>query len=189
MCNKCRNYQVEKKVYSEEEQQCCVVDDELAKKLACLWKEAFPDAAILPVIGFPSNNGGQVVISHTAGLKNQTTINGLPVKSILTNHALFTTECSQGKYVNLYEIILPDIPGCNGEDSSSAIYVKLLAKYGLTVDGDHYHWKGAIHLPEQANENAIHHSAIDVHPIYFTKATIKALKKILAVIKARSSSA
>jgi hypothetical protein len=67
-------------------------------------------------------------------------INGLPSKSPLSNNGLFSTEVRNGKYINLYEMMIPDIPGKDGERSTSQIYIDKLYKYNLDVAGVHFHW-------------------------------------------------
>ena len=114
------------------------------------------------------------------------TINGLVSKSPLVSHGLYTIECSDGKYINLYEVLIPDIPGCNGKDSTGKIFTRVLSKYDIITDGDHFHWKGHKIVKEQSLPNAIHVVGIDIHPIFFTKVIIKALKKTLRVAKSRS---
>ena len=164
----------------------CVVDDRSAKEVEAIWDEAFSGAILLPVIGFPSNSGGVGTLTHGMGDGILLHINGLPSKSPLSNNALYSFECSQGHYLNLYEIMLPDIPGRDGEDSTVEIYVKLLYKYGLSVAGVHFHWWGQNLVRGNTLISAIHHQAIDMDPKEFSRKTIKALKKTMEVIDRRS---
>src|SRR3982751_6209985 len=94
--------------HHDDHKRCCVVDDKLALKVQTLWQRAFSDAALLPVIGFPSNSGGVLTLTHTDGSGHNMRINGLPSKSPLANNALYSAECSKGRYLNLYEIMIPD---------------------------------------------------------------------------------
>ena len=164
----------------------CLVDDRFARKVEDIWKEAFPDASLLPVIGFPSNSGGVGTLTHSMGDGMLLSINGLPSKSPLSNNALYSFECSKGHYLNLYEIMIPDIPGRDGDDSTAEIYVKLLSKYGLSVAGVHFHWWGQDLVCGNTLISAIHHQGINIDPKEFSRRTIKAIKKTMAVVERRS---
>jgi hypothetical protein len=115
-------------------------------------------------------------------------INGLPSRSPLANNALYSFECSKGVYLNLYEIMLVDIPGKHGEPSTVEYYLHLLAKYGLSVSASHYHWLGAFMVPEATLIAAIHHQATNnkITPEEFSKRTIRAIKKTVALIEKRT---
>ena len=156
-----------------------------AVRVEKLWQSSFPDAALLPKIGYPSKGHGVATLTHSLG-GHPHSINGLESKSPLVNNALYSFELSGGKYINLYEVMLPDIPSKNGGLSTVQIYVNALAKYGVDVAGNHYHWTGMETNPKAVNTAAIHSQSTSVDPICFTKATIKALKKTLAVIKRRT---
>ena len=181
--------------HSKEE---CVVDDKLAKHVERLWKKYFPDASLLPVIGLPSNSGGVATLTHTMGDGHLMSINGLVSKSALANNALYSFECAEpvkhskhndrecGKFLNLYEIMIPELPGKNGEDSTSQYYVKLLSRYGLSVAGVHFHWWGQNVIKGNTLVAAVHHQGIDISPLEFSKRTIKALLKTIKLIEERS---
>lgn len=174
--------------YEDRRSQCedCLVDDNKAKKVEAIWKAAFADATLLPVIGLPSNDNGVGTLLHSMGDGRLLKINGLVCKSPLCNNALYTFECASGHYLNLYEIMLPDIPGKDGEESTVEIYVKLLYKYGLSVAGVHFHWWGQNLVRGNTLIAAIHHQGIDITPEEFSRATIRALKKTMKVIEKRT---
>lgn len=150
-----------------------VMTDCLAKEIECLWREAFGDAIILPIIGCPSKSNGVMTLTHSICLC-PTVINQLPSLSPLANNAFYSAEVSCGKWLNLYEIMIPDIPGKKGCRSSGEVYTRALTKQGISVEGDHYHWKGA--CPTML---AINSKAIGMHPIEFSKKQICAIKKVL----------
>ena len=153
-----------------------VMNDQLAKRIEAEWKRAFPDASIFPVIGFPSKGNGVMTLTHSMGNQMpKLKINGLTSLSPLANNALFSTEVSGGKWLTLYEIMIPDIPGVNGSKSSGAVYEDALVRSGITIDGDHYHWKAS-----QPFMLAIHTSAIGMHPIEFVRKTIAALNQFIS---------
>jgi len=169
MCNKC----------------CCdkkdvcgcepVMTDCLAKKIECVWKEVFCDAMILPGIGYPSCNHCVMTLTHTLGkCMPKLKINGLTSKSPLANNALYSAEVSCGKWLNLYEVMIPDIAGDCGCKSSGEVYTEALVKLGISIEGDNYHWKGA--CPHML---AIHSKAIGMHPLDFTRKQIAALKAVM----------
>jgi len=93
-----------------------------------LWKKTFPDATILPEIGFPKTaENGVMTLTHTLNsdefcMKNLK-INGMPSNSHLANNTLFSTEISKCTFLNLYESMLPDIPGHHIKKSTVQFYI------------------------------------------------------------------
>lgn len=167
----------------------CVVDDSLALQVEALWKKAFPDATLLPVVGLPSNNKGVLTLVHSDGSGQMLKINGLESKSFLSNNALYSAECSQNKFINLYEVMLPEIPGLNGEESTSQFYTNQLRDKGLTVAGTHFHWFGSSIAPVSLKRidrgiTAVHHqSTTNLDPLEFSRLTIEALQATMNLIK------
>lgn len=161
---------------------CCgpVMTDCLAERIECLWKSAFCGAQILPCIGVPSNANCVMALTHPiCEILPKLKINGLPVLSILANNAFYSAEVSCGRWVNLYSISLPNIPGCNGCKSSGEIYNEALIKLGISVEGDHYDWKGTCPCMVSINSKAI-----GMDPIEFSKKQIAAVKAIQEVFGA-----
>lgn len=150
------------------------ITDEKARQIEQLWKLSFPDASIFPIIGLPSNNKGVVTLTHTMGDGKLMTINGLASRSPLANNALYSSEVSNGRYLNLYEIMVPDVPGQNGQPSSGSRYVNALAANGLDVAGVHFHWFGG--LMNGVNAVAVHHQNVGMDPLEFSRRTIQAIK-------------
>jgi hypothetical protein len=168
MCDKC---------CVEKEACCCVpvMDDCLAKKIQCIWKKAFCDATILPVIGLPSCSNCVMTLTHSLGkCVPKVKINGLTSKSILANNAFYSAEVSCGKWLNLYQITLPDIPGKCGCKSSGEVYTEALVKLGISIDGDGYNWKGSCPFMLSINSKAI-----GMNPCDFSKKQIAAIKAVL----------
>lgn len=155
-----------------------VMNDMIAMNLIAMWRAAFPDAQALPGIGMPSQNNGVLTLTHTMhpdlAKAMPMTINGLPSRSPLANNALYSVEVSGGKYLNLYEIMIPEVPGKDGSPSTSQQYVDAITKQGITVGGDHYHWKGGEMLGRFAL--AIHTQAIGMDPMTFTQITVEGLR-------------
>lgn len=172
MCSKCCCNKIDTNCCNP----CCpVMDDCLAKKIECLWIEAFCDAKILPQIGYPSCNNCVMTLTHTLGnCIPKLKINGLQSKSMLANNAFYSAEVSCGKWLNLYEGIIPNVPGTCGCKSTGEVYIEALVKLGISVDNDNYHWKGSC-----PNMLAINSKAIGMDPIDFTKKQIAALKAVL----------
>jgi len=103
-------------------------------------------------------------------------INGLKTKSPMVNLGQFSSECVNGKYINLYEILLPDIPGVNGGISTVECYVKSLQEVGLDVAGVNFHWMGNSMLSIDKGVKGIHHQTTsDITPLDFSNRTITAL--------------
>lgn len=153
--------------------------DMIAKDVTNLWKSKFPDATLLPVIGLPSNNKGVMTMTHTMSQSplmpmQPMKINGLRALSPLANNALFSSELSDGKWLNLYEIMLPDIPGTNGAPSSTQRYINAMQKLGIDVAGVHFHWTGSQML--NYFPLAIHSQNIGMHPIEFSQKQLQALQ-------------
>lgn len=178
---------------SEHDKSHSVVDDKVALAVEAQWKVAYPDATLLPVIGLPSNFNGVGTLTHTMGDGRLLTINGLISKSALSNNALYSFECASNKsgsvckYLNEYEIMIPDIPGKDGEYSTAEYYVSLLSKYGLSVAGVHFHWWGQNLMKGNTLVAAIHHQGIDISPKDFSRKTIRALEKTMDLVEKRSS--
>jgi hypothetical protein len=170
--------------------KCCVITDKLARQIEKLWRNAFCDAKLLPVIGLPSNNHGVLTLTHTDGTDKLLKINGLASKSILANNALYSVECSENKFLNLYEITIPDIPGCDGRLSTAEIYIIELASQGLSVSGVNFRWLGAYIYDENREIDrgvvSVYHQAIGMNPLEFSRKTIKALENTLEVIEKRT---
>jgi hypothetical protein len=165
----------------------CCINDRLAKKVNALWQKSFPDTFILPVVGFPSNNGNKyAVFSHTLGDGMLMQINGLESKSPMSNNALYSFECTRDRFLHFYEIMLPDIPGKKGEPSVVQIYVNALRDNGLDVAGVHWHFYGGVANQKDRGVLAIHHQNVGMTPKEFTKATISALKTAIHAINSRT---
>lgn len=101
-------------------------------------------------------------------------INGVPCYNPLCANALLSGELRDGTWVNLYEIMLPDIADASTGVSTVQYYVNLLHDNGLDVAGFHFHWTGAPgHL-------AIHHQKLNMDPEEFTQRTLAALLPALS---------
>src|ERR1044071_8251439 len=82
--------------------------DNLCRQSERQFKRVDPKAMILPKIGLPSENKGVCSILHTMPGHPNLKINGFESKSPLANSGLFSTECAYGRYLNLYEMMLPE---------------------------------------------------------------------------------
>lgn len=71
-----------------------------------------------------------ISLIHKMGVGYLMKINGQPSKLPLANNALYSVECSKNKFLNLYEIMIPDIPG---NESTAEIYVNALYNQGFDV--------------------------------------------------------
>lgn len=165
----------------------CGINNRFANKILNLWKEYFEDTFILPVVGYPSNNNNKVAVySHTMGDGMLMQSNGLKSKSPLANNALYSFECTRGKFLHFYEIMIPDIPGKNGRRSTAQIYINALRDNGLDVSGVHWHFWGGVMQQEDRGVFAIHHQNIGMTPEEFSRATIDALQQVMEVINNRT---
>jgi len=156
---------------------CCepAMTDCLAQKIECIWKKAFCDATILPIIGYPSCNNCVMTLTHSLGkCVSDVKINGLKSCGILANNAFYSAEVSCGKWLNLYQIQLPNIPGECGCKSSIDVYVEALSKFGISVDGNGYNWGGSC-----PNMVSISSKAISMDPVEFSNKQIAAIKTVI----------
>ena len=165
----------------------CVMDNKLAEKVIKIWKAAFPDAVIVPGIGFPDDPLSQGVLTITNSTDTKTfqtpdiKINGLSSKSALVNNGIFSSECSKGKYLNLYDVVLPDIPGKDGHKSTVQVYIDELQKLGIQVSGISSRWTGT-----DVNALFVNSYNIGLDPREFSERTVVALLKAMAVVQRRS---
>lgn len=152
-------------------------DDQAALQVLNVWKTMFPDAALLPVIGYPSNNKGVMTLTHTGNISGMPsmppmTINGVSSASPLANNALYSAEPTPYGFLNLYETMLPDIPGKEGAPSLGSKYKNALQAQGIEVDGDHFHWAGGQMMGHFAR--AIHSKNQGMHPLEFSQRQLQA---------------
>ena len=156
-------------------QPCCPqMTDCLAKEIECIWKQTYCDATIIPCIGMPSTANCVMTLTHSMGkCVPKIKLNDLPSLSILVNNAFYSAEVSCGKWLNLYQVMIPDVPGKCGCKSSGEIYTEALVKLGISIEGDHYNWKGS--CPFML---AINSKAIGMSPCEFSKKQIVALKAV-----------
>jgi len=181
--------------HRKEKKEChCLINDEKANQILNLWKCSFPDAVLLLS---PSQNNGVGVITHTMGDGRLMRINGLISRSPLANNALYSFECAREvgdgektHYLNLYEIMIPDIPGTDS-DSTAEYYTRKLwsrdsrGRKGIRVAGVHFHWWGSSVFANDKGVSAIHHQGIDVDPFEFSEKTIKSLQEVMCLLDKR----
>lgn len=167
------------------EEEVSPITDRRARRVEALWQESFEGATLLPVIGLPSNANGVATLTHPGGHPPMK-INRLTSSSPLSNNALYSFETApddEGRlhYLNLYEIMIPDIPSEDGSPSTADLYVRALWKEGLkatgnfTVAGVHFHWWASTVFPSDRGVTAVHHQGNDISPEEFTKRTLRAL--------------
>ena len=175
------------KAFGERPLGACPLTDDVAKQVEALWKSVpeTKDASLLPVIGFPSNGNGVLTLTHTMQGMPRMKINGLTSNSPLLNNALYSVECTENVWLNLYEIMIPDLPGNKGELSTVQLYVNKLAELGLNVNGTHYHFHGSSVIPGNTLVAAIHHSSISMDPFTFSAKTLEALNYVSNLIMNR----
>lgn len=152
--------------------------DSEAEHVAGIWKAMFPDAAILPVIGYPSQGKGVMTLTHSGNIAGSPanapmTINGISSNSPLANNALYSAELTPQGWLNLYEIMVPDVPGKDGSPSLGSRYKNALQSLGIDVAGDHFHWAGGEMMGKFAR--AIHSQNFGMHPIDFSQRQLQAL--------------
>lgn len=133
---------------------------------------------------------GVGLITHTMDA-NLMRINGLSSHSPLANNALYSFECAQGTMgerhlLNMYEVMIPDIPGVNGDVSTAEFYVKRLWDLGLHVAGVHFHWWGSTVFANDKGVTAVHHQNTDLSPEEFSRRTIQALQDVMALLEKRA---
>jgi hypothetical protein len=153
--------------------KCSVLTDDMCRVCENTFKKYDKNATVLPGIGLPSQNNGVCTIIHGMPGAKKLKINGLESSSPLANAALFSTECAQGKTLNLYEMMLPEgISSTPGEKSNVEKYAEDLNKSGINVAGSHWHWWGS-----EPYVAAIHHQNVGMNPVEFAAKTTNALIK------------
>lgn len=181
-----------KENYDDYEEYASPITDRRAKRVEALWQEAYEGATLLPVIGLPSNANGVGTLTHPAGHPPMK-INNLTSLSPLSNNALYSFEAAKDEegnlhYLNLYEIMVPDIPSEDGGPSTADLYVRELWRQGLKVNGNftvagvHFHWWASTVFPNDRGVTAVHHQGNDLSPEEFTKRTLRALAVVDAAI-------
>lgn len=158
---------------------CYRVDAQLCKTIRKKYAQILGgDINDFPEIG-NVNDGGVCTLAQDFHMPDMV-LNSFICKSPLCNYALHSSECAQRegndkskKYLNLYEIMIQDVPNFEGERSTVQVYVNELHKRGLDVAGVHFHWTGA-----SKNMMAIHHQNFGMNPVEFAEQTAKALKKV-----------
>lgn len=159
---------------------CCepTMNDCLAKEIECIWKKCFCDAKLLPCIGYPSNANCVMTLTHSLGqCYPKLQINGLKTNSIIANNAFYSAEVSCGKWLNIYKINLPDVPGKCGCKSSGELYIELLSKMCISISSVSPALNGT--CPAIISISSI---GIGMEPKDFTNKQISAVKCVLEYI-------
>jgi hypothetical protein len=147
------------------------------------WKLLFKDAELLPVVGYPSTAKGVATLTHSI-CKMSNKINDLKSQSILANNAFYSFESACDRYLNLYEVTLPNIPGRNGRPSTVEVFVNKLRDNDLDVAGVNFKWFGgkSANLKKDKGLVTVNVQKANMNPCEFTRKTLSALKKALKVI-------
>jgi len=111
-------------------------------------------------------------------------INDLKSQSMLVNNAFYSFECACDRYLNLYEVTLPNIPGRNGRSSTVEVFVNKLRDNDLDVAGVNFKWFGgkSANLKKDKGLTTVYVQKANMNPCEFTRKTLSALKKALKVI-------
>jgi len=163
--------------------------DDNAQSILTMW-QVLPGANLLIN---PSDGEGAGVITHLMGGPDLK-INGLKSKSALANYALYSFECAEqasspGNFtlLNLYEVMIPDIPGEKGNESTSEFYVRRLWELGLHVSGVHFHWWGSTVFDNDHLVAAVHHQSTTLSLEDFSNRTIQALNEVMALLEEKAT--
>lgn len=131
------------------------------------------------ILTFPSTSG-VCTITHVPkntlpGEPTEVSINEVfPSVSPLFLNALYSVECSNGRFMNLYEYLVPDTVWPDDITRTRAeVYSNTLHSNGLDVAGVHFHWYGS-----RPFLIAIHHQSLSFTPRDFVTATINALATV-----------
>lgn len=152
-----------------------------------VWRCDFPDFYPLDCYCSPCLK----VYGHRL-LPNRVQINGLVSNSPLADKAFYSWELAKNcsgnkeKYLNLYQVQIPDFPGKCGKKSTVQVFTKAVQKCGLDVNGKNYKWDGAYMMKGSTSLITIYVSKDGMCPIEFSKRIVKALRETLKKIKKRS---
>jgi hypothetical protein len=162
------------KLYSDQQPSSDL--DRYARSVEAIWKQ-LPAGSLLPGMGLPSQGAGVATYTHQMShpLKPMI-INGLASKSALANNALYSFEITGNKWLNLYEVMLSDIPGHNGNRSSNQRFIQMLSDQGLQVAGVHFHWFGTVPM------TAIHIQDATMDPQTFSTKMVQVLKNFVNIM-------
>jgi len=124
-----------------------------------------------------SNNSSSTTSTPSAGGNmfeniSRVTLNGIESKSILLRSGMFSSECYEGKWLNLFEIQLADKKnGTIGAFGLVDKYVQDISRSGLEIAGVHFHFFGV-----EPFLIAVHHQSTAISPVLFAQKTNQALK-------------
>lgn len=157
------------------------ITDTQAQEILEIWQTLLPGGnAVLLLLA--SETEGSPVITHGM-LMPQLRINGLLSVSPLSNNALYSWECAEAiaapnctdKILNLYEVMIPDIPAPSGGNSTAEFYANCLREHGMSVAGTHFHWWGSTIFQNDHLIAAIHHQSSELTASQFSVRTIECL--------------
>jgi hypothetical protein len=93
---------------------------------------------------------------------------------MLANNSFYSAEVSCGKWLNLYQGLIPNVAGTCGCKSSSDIYTEAIVKMGISVDSVKIEWIGSCPGLLQVSSKAI-----GMDPCEFSKKQIAAIQAVL----------
>lgn len=154
----------------------CVLTDKDCSELASMLNGT--------ILTFPSSSGVCTIThvpknilpgSKEAPAAGLVSINDVfPSVSPLFLAALYSVECSNDRFMNLYEYMVPDTTWPDDITRTRAqIYTLSLHSNGLDVAGVHFHWFGS-----KPFLIAVHHQSLSLTPRDFVTATVSSLATV-----------
>lgn len=161
----------------------CRIDERFAYRLQQMWKRYFHDT---------KSSLERGIFTLTSRIECEPLlVNGIPSKSTLVNNGIYSLEFSEGKYINLFEVPVPDLRGDFGKKdayhhcTTVQFYIDELKNQGLNVTGVSRNWN-CVEDPYSSHlVYNVYHKKINMDPILFCRATINSLNKVIRLINFR----
>lgn len=179
---KCGDKRKKKKSKGKKTSNTGYFDDNYSKKIQSQFQQCYNTTNLI------CKGNGLITITHFLPLPSYK-ITGQTTKSLISSQVIYTAECTEDTFLNLYQINLPDIPvkcmvDCKVriEETTGEIYTKLLAKYGLTnISSNSFFGYTMCSYPVMM----FHVQATCMEPTDFVCRILKVLDEILCIIKSR----
>lgn len=151
-------------------------------RVLALLKEYFPDAA--QVVDIPNKSTFSFSFTgNKLGIpEHPIVLNGTTWTSPLVTANLYGYQTAKdGTVGNWLEVMIPEVAGSGSTPSAGEVYVRALQDEGLSVESDHFHWKGS-----NSTMFAIHHASYKKSPREFLEGTLRALSAYADAAKANA---
>jgi hypothetical protein len=159
-------------------QPCQPLTPEQIKQIICAFKSNFEEV----YVNKRALKKGVLEITHSTGLPD-VKINGYPTRSA-ASRGVFSTECSNGEYVNTYSLPVPDIAAQDGQLNTVKYYVRALTDQQYYASGVSTHWSATSIYPGKDHGVVyVYHDNIGNDPVTFAQHSITAVQQSVQYTK------